>query len=81
MIQGAAILAALLYSGIMSFVLLKLVGLVLPLRASAADESDGLDVTQHGEEAYIHGEGLTSTFPVAATGATPSMVQTPVTAR
>ena len=38
----------------MSFVLLKLIGLVLPLRATRADESDGLDVTQHGEEAYIH---------------------------
>jgi Amt family ammonium transporter len=81
LIQGAAVLAAIVYSGIGSFVLLKLVGLVLPLRASAADESDGLDVTQHGEEAYIHGEGLTSAFPVAATGAAPSMVQTPVTAR
>jgi Amt family ammonium transporter len=81
LVQGAAILAAIVYSGLMSFILLKLIGLVLPLRASLTDESDGLDVTQHGEEAYIQGEGLTPTMPVAATGATPSMVQTPVTAR
>jgi len=27
---------------------------VLPIRATAADEIEGLDVTQHGEEAYIH---------------------------
>ncbi len=81
LIQGAAILAAIVYSGVMSFVLLKLVGLVLPLRVSRTDESDGLDVTQHGEEAYIHGEGFTSTFPVEATGAAPSMVPTPITAR
>jgi Amt family ammonium transporter len=81
LVQGAAILAAIVYSGLMSFILLKLVGLVLPLRASLTDESDGLDVTQHGEEAYIQGEGLTPTMPVAAAGAAPSMVQTPVTAR
>jgi Amt family ammonium transporter len=58
LIQGAAILAAWVYSGAMSFVLLKLVNLVLPIRASEADEMEGLDVTQHGEEAYIHGGGL-----------------------
>jgi Amt family ammonium transporter len=81
LVQGAAILAAIVYSGLMSFILLKLIGLVLPLRASLTDESDGLDVTQHGEEAYIQGEGLTPTMPVEATGAAPSIVQTPVTAR
>ena len=51
-IQAAAVLAAIVYSGAMSFVLLKLVGLVIPLRADAKDESTGLDETQHGEEAY-----------------------------
>jgi Amt family ammonium transporter len=56
-IQGTAILAALVYSGVMSFVLLKLVGAVIPLRADASDESEGLDMTQHGEEAYVHAEG------------------------
>ena len=81
LIQGAAVLAAIVYSGVMSFVLLKLIGLVLPLRASVTDEGDGLDVTQHGEEAYIHGEGIGSTMPVAATGTAPSMVPTPITAR
>jgi len=56
-IQALAVLAAAAYSGVMSYVLLKLVGAVLPLRADAGDESEGLDVTQHGEEAYIHAEG------------------------
>ena len=50
-------LAAIVYSGVMSFVLLKMIGLVMPLRATPADESIGLDVTQHGEEAYVHAEG------------------------
>src|SRR6476620_2313841 len=52
-IQGAAVLAAIVYSGLMSFVLLKLISLVLPLRVSEVDESEGLDITQHGEEAYL----------------------------
>jgi len=56
-IQAAAILAAIVYSGVMSFVLLKIVGLVIPLRPSRADETVGLDVSQHGEEAYLHAEG------------------------
>jgi len=52
-IQAAAVLAAIAYSGAVSFILLKLIGLVLPLRASDTDESEGLDITQHGEEAYL----------------------------
>jgi ammonium transporter, Amt family len=65
-IQGMAVLAAILYSGIGSFVLLKLIGLVMPLRATAADESVGLDVSEHGEEAYVHAAGLASVSPTAA---------------
>jgi Amt family ammonium transporter len=79
LIQGAAILAAIVYSGIASFVLLKLVGLVLPLRADAGDESEGLDLTQHGEEAYIHGEGLAASIGVEP--AAPAMMRKPVTAQ
>jgi Amt family ammonium transporter len=59
-IQAAAIAAAIVYSGVGSFVLLKLVDFVFPLRASASDESVGLDVCLHGEEAYIH-TGTTTT--------------------
>jgi Amt family ammonium transporter len=36
-----------------SFILLKIVGMVFPLRATASDESVGLDVCLHGEEAYV----------------------------
>ena len=53
-IQAVAVLTAAVYSGAMSFVLLKLISLFVPLRASTADESTGLDVTMHGEEAYLH---------------------------
>jgi Amt family ammonium transporter len=53
-IQAAAVLAAILYSGVVTFILLKVIGLAIPLRASTDDESAGLDLTQHGEEAYLH---------------------------
>jgi Amt family ammonium transporter len=52
-VQLTAVAAALVYSGVMSFILLKLIGLVLPLRADVSDESTGMDLSQHGEEAYI----------------------------
>jgi ammonia channel protein AmtB len=35
--------------------LLKIIGLVLPLRATTEEQTVGLDVTQQGEEAYLHG--------------------------
>ena len=53
-IQAAAVLTAIVYSGAVSFILLKLISLFIPLRATAADEATGLDVTMHGEEAYLH---------------------------
>jgi Amt family ammonium transporter len=56
-IQALAVLAAILYSAIGSFILLKLIALFLPLRAARDDESIGLDLSQHGEEAYVHSEG------------------------
>jgi Amt family ammonium transporter len=56
-IQAVAVGAAIVYSGLVSFILLKLISLVLPLRASAADEAIGLDISAHGEEAYLHSDG------------------------
>jgi Amt family ammonium transporter len=52
--QGAAVLTALVYSGVVSFILLKVIGLVIPLRANSSEEAEGLDVSAHGEEAYMH---------------------------
>ena len=71
MIQATAVGAAILYSGVMSFVLLKAIGTVIPLRADSKDEQTGLDVTQHGEEAYVHEGGGGSPIgasPVYAAG-------------
>jgi Amt family ammonium transporter len=78
-IQATAVAAAIVYSGVVSFALLKLVGLVIPLRADSVDETTGLDVTQHGEEAYIHERGMTPTSTdVRPTGESGSYAGSPV---
>jgi len=55
-VQGTAVAAAAVYSFVVSFVLVKIVGLVIPLRPSVEDEMGGLDISQHGEEAYLHAD-------------------------
>jgi len=56
-IQCIAVLATLVYSGVATFIIIKVVGAVMALRPSVRDEGLGLDFTQHGEEAYSQGEG------------------------
>jgi len=57
-VQALAVMAAIAYSAGGTLALLKLVGLVMPLRtADSREEGLGLDVGQHGEEAYTTGEG------------------------
>jgi Amt family ammonium transporter len=41
--------ATLVWSAVMTFVVLKVVGAIVPLRVSPQSEIEGLDVTQHGE--------------------------------
>ena len=55
--QGLAALAGPAYAFGMTFALLKLLGALMPLRAGELAEAIGMDVTQHGEEAYASGEG------------------------
>ena len=55
--QVASVLIVLLYSGTATFGILKLLALVMPLRVAVRDEKLGLDVSDHGEEAYTHGDG------------------------
>ena len=53
-IQATAVLAVIVYSGAVSFIILKAISLVTPLRADEQDETLGLDISLHGEEAYLH---------------------------
>ena len=62
-IQAAAVLASIVYSGAGSFLLLKLVSVFIPLRAEKQEEGVGMDVSQHGEEAYSEGEGAILVLP------------------
>ncbi|HMG12663.1 MAG TPA: ammonium transporter [Gemmatimonadaceae bacterium] len=56
-VQLVAVIATIIYSVVVTFVILKAIALVAPLRASPKEEGVGMDVTQHGEEAYSRGEG------------------------
>ncbi|MEX2194766.1 MAG: ammonium transporter [Thermoleophilaceae bacterium] len=55
--QALAALATPAYAFAVTYVLLKVIGLVMPLRVTERDEAMGMDITQHGEEAYATGEG------------------------
>ena len=55
--QALAALVAPAYAFCATYVLLKLIGLVTPLRVEESEEAMGLDIVSHGEEAYATGEG------------------------
>ncbi len=63
--QALAVLVTPAYAFVVTFLLLKLIGLFTPLRASEHQEAIGMDVTQHGEEAYVTGEGAILITPEA----------------
>lgn len=55
--QLLAVVVTPAYAFIVTFVLLKVIGAVWPLRATEEQEAIGLDIIDHGEEAYATGEG------------------------
>jgi len=70
LVQLAACLATVAWSGVVTFGLLKAISSVRPLKATVGEEGMGLDFSQHGEEAYTSGEGallLLRERPVPAT--------------
>jgi Amt family ammonium transporter len=56
-IQAVAILAVAAYCGVMTFIILKVIGLFSPLRPSEREEAVGMDILNHGEEAYASSFG------------------------
>jgi len=62
-VQTLAVLATVCYSVLATAGLLKLVGVLVPLRVQSRDEGLGLDVSQHGEEAYARDEGAILILP------------------
>jgi len=63
--QALAVLAAPAYAFVATFAILRFVGLVMPLRATEHEEALGMDIVQHGEEAYVTGEGAILIAPEA----------------
>ena len=63
--QALAALVAPLYAFGMTFLLLKGLSLVMPLRVTEYEEALGMDTVQHGEEAYPTGEGAILVSPEA----------------
>jgi Amt family ammonium transporter len=55
--QVIAAAAAPAYAFVATYVLLRVIGAVMPLRATEHEEALGMDVVSHGEEAYVSGEG------------------------
>jgi Amt family ammonium transporter len=51
-IQLIAIIFTIVYSALMTFVILKLINKFMDIRVSREEEQEGLDVSLHGEEAY-----------------------------
>ena len=67
LIQILSVLIVLAYSGAATFVILKALALVMPIRISKRVEGVGLDVTEHGEEAYTGGDGAILVQPGEST--------------
>jgi Amt family ammonium transporter len=52
LLQLIATVTTIVFSGIMTFVLFKIVDKLVGIRAGKAEEIAGLDITQHNEIAY-----------------------------
>ena len=51
--QVTAVAVTVLFAGVGSLILLKVIDVVIGLRVTAESEQRGLDVTDHGEEGYM----------------------------
>ncbi len=51
-IQFISVVASMAFAGIGTYIILKIVGAIVPLRAKREDEVTGLDLSLHGEVAY-----------------------------
>jgi Amt family ammonium transporter len=52
-VQFVSVVATLVYGGIVSFIILKIVDLIIGLRVTEEQETVGLDLAQHDERGYI----------------------------
>jgi Amt family ammonium transporter len=52
-IQAVGVIATFVWSGALSFAIIKLVGKITPLRSDLQDEMSGLDIAEAGERGYL----------------------------
>jgi Amt family ammonium transporter len=57
LVQAISVVAVFVYSAGMTFVILKAIGVAVPLRGTLREEGVGMDLFNHGEEAYASGDG------------------------
>jgi len=48
-LQAKGVLTTLVYSGVLSYVLLKVIDMVIGIRVNEEEEREGLDISLHGE--------------------------------
>ncbi|HEY0515517.1 MAG TPA: ammonium transporter [Solirubrobacteraceae bacterium] len=63
--QALAAVVAPAYAFAATFLLLKAIARLVPLRTTEHEEAMGMDIVQHGEEAYASGEGAILVTPEA----------------
>jgi len=52
LVQAKAVLFTIAYDAVATFVILKVIDMLVGLRVSEDEEREGLDITQHGEQVY-----------------------------
>ena len=62
--QLIGVAASILFAAVMTFVIIKIMGLVMDLRVSEAQEMQGLDLSEHGERGYSY-QDLVTGSPVS----------------
>jgi Amt family ammonium transporter len=77
-IQAVGVVATFAWSGLVSFVLVKLVGVFTALRADEQDEWSGMDVSEAGERGYISSDLEVSGTASPSAAAAPAPVPAPV---
>jgi Amt family ammonium transporter len=53
MVQAKGVLVTVVYTAVASYIILKIVDLIVGLRVTEEEETEGLDTAQHGERGYI----------------------------
>ncbi len=75
--QAIGVLATWAFVGLATFLVLKLVGLFMPLRVTEEEEETGLDLTQHGESGYSDDFGFGSVSNGSLMGLAPLTTMLP----